>query len=360
MVHDWVRFPKVAQIKNIGKMSALEELAKPQYRVHFLDVKDADSIVIAYKENALKQWSIALIDAGNVSDSQTIKDFIWRHYNTHTIDLAVCSHPDRDHKGGFFNLLEDKEMKIVEFWWRNPFKVISDDDFTRMKRKDSKQEACEKAFNHPTDSSKNLLKIAREKCDTCKNAIVGTKHDTIPLTVLGPSTDFFRQAAIGIVQNFAELGPDPKLGKYDEAAETTENSARSIINEVGDESYTNMSSIVMMFQPKETFKILLAGDASCNSLREIYDRNTKLIKGCILKVPHHGSKHNLNTDLIDDIQPSCAIISASGNEKHPNRNLVYYLSKYCNVYSTHKSGELVYRSEGIQGEGATPLKKKIK
>lgn len=339
-------------------MSALEDLSKPQYRIHFLDVKDADAIVIAYKGNALMPWTIALVDAGNVCDSQTIKNFLWKEYKTRTIDLAVCSHPDRDHKGGFFGLLDDKEITIKEFWWRNPYKVISDDDFIKMKRSDSKQEACERIFNHPSDSSKNLLKLARAKCNKCINAIVGTNHPIIPLTVLGPSTDFFRQASIGIVQNFAEIGPEPKLGKYNEAAEINDASARSIINEVEDESFTNMASLVMLFQPKESFKILLAGDSSCNSLREIYDRNKDVVKGCILKVPHHGSKHNLNTDLIDDIHPSCAIISAAGNEKHPNNNLVYYLSKYCNVYSTHKSGTLSYIS-GSKGGSATPLRKKM-
>lgn len=339
-------------------MSAIKELSKPQYRVHFLDVKDADAIVIAYKENSFHPWTIALVDSGNVSDSQMIKDFLWNTYNTRTIDLAVCSHPDRDHKGGFFALLDDEEISIKEFWWRNPYKVISNEDFVKMRRSDSKQEACERIFNHPSDPSKNLLKLARAKCDTCLNAIVGTKHSIIPLTVLGPSTAFFRQAAIGIVQNFAEIGPDPKLDKYDEAAEVDETSARSAINEVEDESFTNMASLVMLFQPSESFKILLAGDSSCNSLREIYDRNQDAIKGCILKVPHHGSKHNLNTDLIDDIHPSCAIISAAGNKKHPNNNLVYYLSKYCNVYSTHKSGSLSYISYS-RGSSATPLRKKM-
>lgn len=342
-----------------NEMNDLDAFTKPQYRVHFLSVGDADAIVIAYKKNQFQKWNIALVDAGNVSDSEKIKNFIWKTYRTYTVSLAVCSHPDKDHKGGFFDLLEDKDFKIKEFWFLNPYCVISDEDFTKMKRNDSKKKACERCFNHPTDPGKNLLQLVKEKCEKCLNVSEGTTHSIFPLSVLGPSKDFYRQAAIGIVQNFAELNTEPILTKYDETAETTEDSARSVINDVKDESFTNMSSLVMMFQPTEKFKLLLTGDSACNSLRDIVNRNKKLIKGCILKVPHHGSKHNLNTDLIDDICPSCAIISAEGNEKHPNQSIVYYLSKYCDVYSTHKSHTLMFSSDKSGVKKATALRKKM-
>lgn len=337
--------------------SALENLAKPQYKVHFLGLGDADCIIISYSKNVLSQRYIAVVDAGNAKDSAEIKQFLWDNYNTHHIDLAVCSHPDRDHKGGFFDLLDDDEMTITEFWWRNPYRTITDDDFARMKRQDSKQKACEKCFNHPTDASRNLLALARKKCDSCKNAIPGTSHDVIPISVLGPSKGLFHQAALGIVQEFAELNDNPDTSKYDETVEVTEEGAKSILNEKVDNSFTNTASIVMLFKPKDNFKLLLAGDASLNSLREIYDNNKALLKHCILKVPHHGSRRNLDTPLIDDMQPSASIICAGGNEKHPNSSLVYYLSKYGNVYSTHKSPRLYYTSDKVT-KPVTPLKRK--
>lgn len=338
--------------------SALENLAKPKYKVHFLGLKDADCIIISYQKNILAKRYIAVVDAGNAKDTAEIKKFLWDTYNTYTIDLAVCTHPDRDHKGGFFDLLDDKDITITEFWWRNPYCTITDDEFAKMKREDSKQKACEKCFDHPTDNKRNLLEIARRKCKKCKNAIPGTTHETIPLSVLGPSKRLFHQAALGIVKEFAELKADPDLSDYDETVEITEEGATGVLNEVIDESYTNMASIVMLFQPAQSFKILLAGDASLNSLRQIFDANKSLLKYCILKVPHHGSRHNLDTPLIDDMQPSASIICAGGNEKHPNSNLVYYLSKYGRVYSTHKTPRLFYTSEKVLNP-ATPLKEKI-
>lgn len=43
----------------------------PNYEVHYLDVSDADSIIIRY-DDGRKQY-IVLIDAGNVEDSAKIK-----------------------------------------------------------------------------------------------------------------------------------------------------------------------------------------------------------------------------------------------------------------------------------------------
>ena len=82
----------------------------PNYEVHYLDVSDADSIIIRY-DDGRKQY-IVLIDAGNVEDSAKIKNYIWNHWNTYTIDLAICTHPDSDHKGGFFGLLNDRNITI--------------------------------------------------------------------------------------------------------------------------------------------------------------------------------------------------------------------------------------------------------
>ena len=338
--------------------SLFSPIIYPEYEVHFLGVGDADAIIIYYKENANSPSYIALIDAGNVSDYKTIKDFLWSRWRTRTIDLAVCTHPDKDHKGGFFGLLADKDMTIYEFWCKDPYQSITDEDFAKMKLKSSKLDACRKIYNHPDNSNENLIDLVIKKCKKSLDVAPGYTYPNIPLYVIGPSKNLYHEAALGIVQEFAELVDEPNLKRYDEKAEVDEDSAKSIINEVDDCSYTNIGSLVLLFKPTDKFKLLLTGDASCSSLREILDRNPS-IKGSILKVPHHGSRRNLNTDLIDDLSPTAAVICADGNEKHPNNSIVYYLSKYGNVYSTHKSPGLYYTSQPHTG-CATPLKSKIK
>lgn len=340
-----------------------ESRSFPWYEIHFLDVGDADCIAIWYKKDAVSDASVALIDAGNVSDGGTIKKFLKDRFGTLCIDLAVCTHPDSDHKGGFFELLEDEDVVIREFWWKNPAGYISEDDFKRIKRYDRMVETCERVYNHPADSSRNMLNLARNKVNKdntpCNGHDVhlGDVHDFIPIKVLGPIEDYYRQVAIEIVSEFTEVKCDLDPSKYDELEEVTEESAKSVIDTVIDESPTNKGSLILCFQPKPSMRILLAGDAAASSLRLAYEANKVLLSECILKVPHHGSKHNLNSSLIDDLKPSQSIISAVGTRKHPNSAIVRYLSKYGNVYSTHKSGRLYYTDRPSQSP-AIPLKKK--
>lgn len=331
----------------------------PKYTVHFLTVDDADAIFLTYQANAGAHRYVILVDAGNVSNYSTIKSYLTENIKTNTIDLAVCTHPDKDHKGGFFNLIQDEEIMIKKFWIKNPMDVISAVDFARMRQKESREEACLRVFNHPADNSLNLIRLAQERHVLQANVKQGIQFGDVPLWVIGPSDKLYREAAIGMVSNFAELVDAPNLQKYNELEEIDEKSAVNTINEKKEESYTNMSSLVLFFKPTEKFSIILAGDASCASLLEIEEKYGETINGSILKVPHHGSKRNMNTDLIDALRPRASIISAAGNEKHPNSNLVYYLSKYGNVYSTHKSRNLYYTNEEKITHPATPLKNKI-
>lgn len=351
-------------IEGTNVYSCKSELEFPLYEIRFLNVEDADCIVIMFQENKEVGQKIALVDAGNVSDSTKIKKFLKQEFNTTVIDLAICSHPDSDHKGGFFDLLEDQSITVREFWWKNPYNYLSDDDFARMKKSSSKKRACESVYDHPKDSTKNLFRLARAKENpdgtTCKCYSVrcGCQHAAIPLTVIGPTEDYFVEASKGIVQEFAFLNAEPDTTKYDEEDEVSEEYAKSIIDVEPEKSYTNMGSLVLLFQPRTNMRFLLTGDASSASLRNIFDSRNGDIEGCVLKVPHHGSRHNLNSSIIDDLKPIASIISAAGTRKHPNVAIVRYLSKYGNVYSTHKSGDLFYTS-WPHNRSAEPLKRKM-
>ena len=65
-----------------------------------------------------------------------------------------------------------------------------------------------------------------------------------------------------------------------------------------------------------------------------------------LKVPHHGSRRNLNTSIIEALSPKKCYISAAGNKKHPSGRLVYWLAKYGNVYSTHICNSYMHCQSG--------------
>lgn len=73
-----------------------------------------------------------------------------------------------------------------------------------------------------------------------------------------------------------------------------------VIDKQDDESTHNASSVIFMFIPEGSNgrKYLFAGDATRRSFEIVKENLEKEIANCYwLKIPHHGSFHNLTTDI---------------------------------------------------------------
>lgn len=75
--------------------------------VSFIDAGKADAAFIT-----CGGYSV-LIDAGEDENAQAVTSYLKR-YGTKAIDLAVATHPDKDHIGGMSRLLD--EFTVKEFW----------------------------------------------------------------------------------------------------------------------------------------------------------------------------------------------------------------------------------------------------
>lgn len=54
-----------------------------------------------------------------------------------------------------------------------------------------------------------------------------------------------------------------------------------------------------------------------------------------LDVPHHGSRRNMDTALINHLKPVTSFISSDGSDKHPRKELIRALQQAgSRVYST--------------------------
>lgn len=75
-------------------------------KVHFIDVGQADSILIQNNEQAM------LIDAGNNSDSDAVVSYI-KAQNIKRLDYVVGTHPHEDHIGGLDSVIKSFDIGIV-------------------------------------------------------------------------------------------------------------------------------------------------------------------------------------------------------------------------------------------------------
>ncbi len=89
-----------------GDQKVIGSIGEHDLAVHFIDVGQADSILITMKDAAM------LIDAGNNEDSQLVVDYIKGRGIT-TLDYVIATHPHEDHIGGMDAVINAFEVKSI-------------------------------------------------------------------------------------------------------------------------------------------------------------------------------------------------------------------------------------------------------
>lgn len=75
-----------------------------------------------------------------------------------------------------------------------------------------------------------------------------------------------------------------------------------------------------------------------------------------MKVPHHGSKHNLDSTIIRHVNPKTAYISTEKQGKYLNRSTVFALKKNgTKVYSTSQNRSTIRHGAIKEREGWTKI-----
>ena len=276
-----------------------------------------------------------------------IKQHIQTYFHSSYIDLAICTHPDKDHKDGFFELLNDNEIKIEEFWLTDPAMFLNEDDIKYYSTKESATKAVRKIWNKSDDDNQNLITLACRKCNRVMSAIDGLGHPSLPIYIVGPTKEYYEQTAKEMVKDYGiKTYETSEKAQFDAAFQISEEDAKSSIDSEEDPSPFNASSLIVLYQSGDGKNLLFAGDANTTSLQMMLEKYSWLRNIDLLKVPHHGSKRNLNTAIIDALAPKQSYISSSGTVKHPSRGIVYWLSKYGSVYSSHQCSGYLHCSYG--------------
>jgi len=95
-----------------GEKSQLEQVAAPalvaenEIRAHFIDLGQADGILIQSAQNAV------LIDGGEYATRDTLVNYL-RNAGITALDYVVATHPHSDHIGGLATIVEKFEVKNI-------------------------------------------------------------------------------------------------------------------------------------------------------------------------------------------------------------------------------------------------------
>ena len=321
------------------------------YEIDVLNVKSADAIILHFFDENGKDY-VVVIDAGKYEDGDTVSKFIKKQYNRREVDLAICSHCDEDHYGGFVAMLEEQHkkpytgVKIKKFWINDPGNHVDKDEYKSCRIQKNVIKEARQVYT--LDSGLNLIemidymKIERHEAFSHEGAFYDDYDGK--LEILGPTKDYYKS----LVPKFRN-----ELTPYD----TTENDDANVsIDDKGncvsitldtttdDASSHNQSSIVLLFKPDDGKKFLFMGDAgraACDNMLSCDWEKAKDIH--FLKVPHHESKHNMDSIMINHFNPVHSIVSTEKYGHYLSTAIKSALNKKnSSVYSTHYHGNLWY------------------
>ncbi len=111
-------------------------------------------------------------------------------------------------------------------------------------------------------------------------------------------------------------------------------------------TYDSNDYSLIIFYKEGKNKVLFTGDSSLTSLSLVLKENFELIKNLkIMKIPHHGSKYSLNTQILKLADPEIVVISVGKNNSygHPDKKVIdMFEALKIKIKRTDLDGEVVF------------------
>jgi hypothetical protein len=262
------------------------------------------------------------------------------------IDLMMVSHIDADHIAGVLELvrkmkdLRDSKKPVpwkIERFWHNSFDDILGNDDVSVASAASVMSPASLGGMLGPDGSLILASVGegrelRKQLDALgldgnppfKGLVRAAKKKitlgNLKLTVIAPSD-----------KNLTALQKDWDKKVKALLEKEKDKEARAEIASYVDRSVYNLSSIVVLAEAHGK-RILLTGDGrgdhTLEGLEEagLFDENGQ-IEVDILKMPHHGSERNIDTDYLERIRARHYVISADGKFDNPDIGTLEMISK---------------------------------
>ena len=319
-----------------------------------------------------QKQNVFIIDGGFSDTAKSIKEHLKKYYNcyydgVYHITGMILTHPDQDHISGLVELLIDEQIKISNLIVNAPWKTLTRSWFKdgRITNNSLKVE-LQDVFNKLNE----LITLSIER----HNAKILYGFDILgeltcngaKFTILGPDKMFY---------NTCMANSEKTKDKSEDVKFVEKMTVKSLDKEelyipgkikwaeIDSTSAINESSIVFLFE-YEGFKMLFTGDCGRIGLKAAIDyadrHSINLADTQVIKMPHHGSRHNIDLAFLDrftHMNRACYISCAKDDEgHHPSKRLVNILNeKGFKVYST--SGSTLHRSSNAPDRGWVSAKK---
>lgn len=278
--------------------------------VSSLKAMTGDSFVIKWKENNL------LIDGGMPNTYGEIQ----RKVQGNNLRAVFVTHVDYDHIGGVINLIKQPEIDISNctFFMNNP-------DLA------SNYNGSEVRYEHGDTLQKMLQQRGTDFLPVTKGS-VPIEIEGLKITPILPTQNLCQK----LCDNW-DLSRtwDEVKGDYDYLKSQKNN---------GD--IINKASVCLIIEYAQK-KVLMLGDSHADDVKESL-KEFEEYKFDLVKLSHHGSKHNTNAGLLELIDCNDYIISTNSNKyEHPDPETIKLLSNRAREKGCEFNIYLNYPIEGI-------------
>jgi len=332
------------------------------FEIDFLNMeskKSGDAITIRYQIDG--QTRIHVTDGGFQETGDKVIEHINKYYDTPSyIDAVVVSHPDGDHAGGLRKLFD--EYEVNELWMLRPWLYANEliDRFARFTSVDNLVKRLKDLYPNLAV----LESLAEENGvpihEPFQGAIIGN------FIVMAPSKSRYLDLIVESDKT-PEATKEEQFSLAKAAGRVIEKIIRLIRAAWGQETFpeddtsaeNNMS--VIQYANLCGKKILLTADAGRAALNEAADYAPSVgltLPGIDrIQVPHHGSRHNVSTEVLNRwlgpkliTQPDngagsfTAVVSAAkADEDHPRKSVIRAF--------IHRGGTVITTKKGCISTG---------
>jgi len=320
-------------------------------QIDMLPVGDADAFIIEVQLDGPAE--VVLIDGGkDWEDGERVLRQLGAYYGGR-VDHLVLSHIDVDHAGGLLHVVENLEPDRIGRAWIHDLakhgvdvpKAIS---MARGLADEAESEAVRTVATHLADSvetTQRLITALEGRGVAVEEPFADANNRIGPMEVLGPTQAFFEEriqfyADVKMLDRMVEQGISFRRRK---TAGSGPAAPDEVLAAAIDDPEAEKQASAILLLVYEGDKYLFCGDAGRAAFGACPD--LEKARGLhLLKVPNHGSKHNLDPELLDLLRPALAYISGSGVGINPHPDLVTALkNRGAVIYTTAHSGNVWHR-----------------